>query len=578
MRVRRGAFNGIAVLLALIFVRLDAQSVERIAYDYTDLYERLSPSIVKVEVDSGHGSGFLIDSRGLIATNHHVVQNTRFLAVEFPNSVSARAEIVSLKSRYDLAIIKVHRKFVEGLPPLEFISQEEENDIKPGLPVVAFGSPVSLTFLATQGIVSKVEERTLLGDFLIEPGNSGGPLVNLDGEVIGVNTFGVRGVSGAVRVNFLRRLLDELDEDQIAAVEVSGEPLRKLSEKRYPTELLKVKVLQGDLKRKEYQYDTGRFTVTILTPVIIGKLSVQDELMQAENRYRRRGRKIHDPSYRAMDEPFYDWHRSVASSLRLGLTVFVEPQFTETLGSRWGRALLAGLASAGGGYYDGGTPTNFKYKGEFFHCEIHRDDQLLEPVRPGRTLLEASRRGLAKFVDEAYAGRYVYAPEDFMTGDRFRFVVFEARQPGKAHHGKVFKADSKLIQQIRSDFREALGKGVEYWEKDYDSEAEPPGTGVLLVGNEAPGFYYRQGRGGIDLVEVLADSPAYEAGLRTGDTLLRIDGARVLRMDAEREVVFKDPNDVLKEVRKGKIQESDWTIRHRGQERTVRVINETGKQ
>ena len=388
----------------------------------------------------------------------------------------------------------------------------------------------------------------------------------------------MRGVSGAVRVNFLRRLLDELDEDQIAAVEVSGEPLRKLSEKRYPTELLKVKVLQGDLKRKEYQYDTGRFTVTILTPVIIGKLSVQDELMQAENRYRRRGRKIHDPSYRAMDEPFYDWHRSVASSLRLGLTVFVEPQFTETLGSRWGRALLAGLASAGGGYYDGGTPTNFKYKGEFFHCEIHRDDQLLEPVRPGRTLLEASRRGLAKFVDEAYAGRYVYAPEDFMTGDRFRFVVFEARQPGKAHHGKVFKADSKLIQQIRSDFREALGKGVEYWEKDYDSEAEPPGTGVLLVGNEAPGFYYRQGRGGIDLVEVLADSPAYEAGLRTGDTLLRIDGARVLRMDAEREVVFKDPNDVLKEVRKGKIQESDWTIRHRGQERTVRVINETGKQ
>ena len=157
-------------------------------------------------------------------------------------------------------------------------------------------------------------------------------------------------------------------------------------------------------------------------------------------------------------------------------------------------------------------------------------------------------------------------------------MVYEAREPEKEHHGKVFKADSKLIRQIRSDFREAMGRGAEYWEKDYESEAEPPGTGLLLVSAEAAGIYYWQGKDGMDLIEVLVDSPAYEAGLRTGDTLLKIDGARVVRMDTGREAVFKDPNDVLKEVRKGKIQESGWTIRHRGQERTVRVISETGKQ
>ena len=572
MRVRRGAFTGIAVLLALIFVRLEAQSVERIAYDYTDLYERLSPSIVKVEVDSGHGSGFLIDSKGLIATNHHVVQNTRFLAVEFANAVSARAEIVSLKSRYDLAIIKVHQKFVEGLPPLEFISQEEENDIKPGLPVVAFRSPVSLTFLATQGIVSKVEERTLLGDFLLEPGNSGGPLVNLDGEVIGVNTFVMRDIGGAVRVSFLRRLLDELDEDQIAAVEVSGEPLRRLSDKRYPTELLKIKILQGDLSRGDYQYDTGRFAVTVLTPVMVGKLAIQDELVQAKNRYRRRGRKIHDPSYQAMDEPFYEWHRTTSPSLSLGVTIFVEPQFTETWGSIWRGA----VASQFGIYF---TRANFKFKGEFYHFDVYRDDQLLEPIRPGRSLSEAAQYGpLAKFIDEAYAGRYTYAPEDFMTGDKFRFVVYEAREPQKAHHEKVFKADSKLIHQIRSDFREAMGKGAEYWEKDYESEAEPPGTGLLSVSNDPAGIYYWQGKDGMDLVEVLVESPAYEAGLRTGDTLLKIDGEKVLRRDEGREVVSRDPRDVLKEIRRGKVQESEWTIHHRGQERTVRVRSGTGKQ
>ena len=576
----RVAFTRIAVLLALAYVRLNAQPVERIAYDYTSLYERLSPSIVKVEVDSGHGSGFLIDPRGLIATNHHVVQNTRFLAVQFPNLVSARAEIVSLSSRYDLAILKVHRKFVKGLPPLMFISQEKEDNIKPGLPVVAFGSPLGLTFLATQGIVSKVEERTLLGDFLLEPGNSGGPLVSLDGEVIGVNTFGVQSIGGAVRVSFLRRLLDELGEDQVTAVEVSDEPMRRLSEKRYPTELLKVKVLQGEPDSKEYQYNAGKFIVTVLTPVVIGKLATQNELLQAENRYKRRGRKIHDPSYRAMDELFYEWHRSAAPSLRMDVTIHVQPQVGQTFKSRFSQALAAGLSqvlAAGSGAY--GIRGEYEFKGEFYRFEAYRDGQLIEPIRPGRYITENTLDGpLAKFIDEAYTGRYVYAPEDFMTGNEFRFVVYNAKKPEERHHQKLFKARSKLVKQIRSDFREAMGRAAEYWEKDFSPSAELPGTETLVVTGEAVGIVAEKGREGIDLLEVLVGSPAYEAGLRTGDTVLKINGRKVLRVDEGREIVSRDLIDVLKEIRKGKIQESKWTVQHRGLERTVRVRGESGSQ
>ena len=64
-------------------------------------------------MDSGSGSGLVVDSRGLVATNYHLVQNTRFLAVQFPFSVLAHAEIVKLSARYDLAILKVHPKFWE---------------------------------------------------------------------------------------------------------------------------------------------------------------------------------------------------------------------------------------------------------------------------------------------------------------------------------------------------------------------------------------------------------------------------------------------------------------------------------
>ena len=573
-----------------------AQKAMEVAYDYTALYEELSGSIVKVEVDSGSGSGFVVDPRGLIATNYHVVQNTRFLAVQFPDSVLARAEIVKLSARYDLAILKVHPKFVEGVPPLNLLLPEKENNIKAGLPVVAFGSPLSQTFLATQGIVSKVEEVALLGDFLLEPGNSGGPLVNLEGDVIGVNTFGLQGIAGAVRVSYLRKLLDGLDPDQLAEVEVSDQPLKTLSLKRYPIELLKAKVTSGHFDIKTYQYTTGalnsgKFQVTVLTPVSLARFAVRDEMEQAENRYKRRGRKIHDPSYRAMDELFYEWHRNVEAALDLGVTFRIQPQVGLTTGSLIGSAIWAGL-----GVYN--TQQNFEFKGEFYDFKVFRDGQLIEPVRPGRQIMENTLDGpLAKFVDEAYAGVYIYAPEEFMTGNEFRFVIYNARTSSQAHHSKTLKATSKLIHQIRSDFREVLGAGANYWEEDA-SDSEPPGTGVFLVTgawdegwtnvgsevfrtmtNEDAGIVAQKGRDGVDLIEVHPGSPAYESGLRTGDTVRSIDGrVSFPRDNVTRTLTVKYMAHVLKRIRRGKIQESEWTVRHRGRERTVQVASGEGSQ
>ena len=123
-----------------IAVTLSAQ-VRTIAYDYTELYERLSPSIVQIEADAGTGSGFVVDSQlGLIATNHHVVANTRFLAVRFPSGVRVTAEIAYLDPRHDLSILKVHGKFTDGIESLKLADEEQESLIKEGTPVVAFGS------------------------------------------------------------------------------------------------------------------------------------------------------------------------------------------------------------------------------------------------------------------------------------------------------------------------------------------------------------------------------------------------------------------------------------------------------
>ena len=190
--------------VVMLPVLLQAQVV---AYDYSNLYETARPAIVQVTTDDGSGSGFLVTSAGHIATNYHVIRNSRYLAVQFPNGRKVKAEVAAINPQHDMAILKVNSEIVEDIRPLPVLPSEKDEAIKVGIPVVAIGSPLNQKFLMTQGILSKVDESTVLGDFLLQPGNSGGPLLNHDGEVIGINTFGEAGIAGAIRIDALRSYL-----------------------------------------------------------------------------------------------------------------------------------------------------------------------------------------------------------------------------------------------------------------------------------------------------------------------------------------------------------------------------------
>jgi hypothetical protein len=77
---------------------------------------------------------------------------------------------------------------------------------------------------------------------------------------------------------------------------------------------------------------------------------------------------------------------------------------------------------------------------------------------PGRQVVEGSTDQKNKrFVDQAYAGSYVYSPEEFMTGNEFRMQIIDARNPNVIHKEVVFTADSKLVKQLRSDFTPTQG-------------------------------------------------------------------------------------------------------------------------
>ncbi len=211
--------------------------VDAICYQdkLVQLYDKASPGVVALRVLNRNevtlGSGFVFDKEGHIITNYHVVENEANLEVAFPSGKKYRGWVAGVDEYSDLAVIRVEVREDELYPlPLGKATQ-----IKIGQFVVALGNPFGLEGTMTVGIVSG-KGRTLTsqrtgaqgsfftaGDIIqtdaaVNPGNSGGPLLNLDGEVIGVNesilTSGYKqvssGVAFAISVDIVRRIVPEL--------------------------------------------------------------------------------------------------------------------------------------------------------------------------------------------------------------------------------------------------------------------------------------------------------------------------------------------------------------------------------
>ncbi|MEL1243921.1 trypsin-like peptidase domain-containing protein [Flavobacterium sp. DGU11] len=167
----------------------------------------------------GTGSGVIITEDGYIVTNNHVVQNASELEVTLNNNQSYKAKLVGTDSKMDIALLKVETK--DKLP---FATFGNSDDIKVGEWVLAVGNPYNLTSTVTAGIVS-AKARNLSKDGIqsfiqtdaaVNPGNSGGALVNTRGELIGINTMissmtgSYVGYSFAVPSNITRKIIEDL--------------------------------------------------------------------------------------------------------------------------------------------------------------------------------------------------------------------------------------------------------------------------------------------------------------------------------------------------------------------------------
>lgn len=200
-----------------------------------EVYHRVSPGVVNISTvtyvrdffyvypQEGSGSGSIIDERGYILTNYHVVAGARKLMVTLANGKQYPAQYIGGDPDTDLAVIKI----TAPEHPLTVVKMGDSSRLVVGQKVLAIGNPFGFAHTLTEGIISALErpiraengkiiEGAIQTDASINPGNSGGPLLNSRGEMIGINSQiispsrGSVGIGFAIPVNLAKRIVPDL--------------------------------------------------------------------------------------------------------------------------------------------------------------------------------------------------------------------------------------------------------------------------------------------------------------------------------------------------------------------------------
>src|SRR4051812_45773798 len=193
------------------------------ALTVNEIYRRTKQSVVEIRTGDGEGTGFVIDAKGDIVTNQHVVADADTVTVLFADGTRATGRVVGTDASSDVAVVRVDVPSSK-LAPLTFADSEQ---VKVGDAVVAIGSPYGLAGTVTTGILSALDRTitspsdysitgALQTDAAINPGNSGGPLLDAAGHVIGLNaqiessSNGNTGVGFALAGNAVRKVAEQI--------------------------------------------------------------------------------------------------------------------------------------------------------------------------------------------------------------------------------------------------------------------------------------------------------------------------------------------------------------------------------
>ncbi len=208
--------------------RDDEELLDAYSRAVTNVVERVGPAVAAIRIikgkagdelkSEGAGSGIIIAPDGFILTNHHVIENTSEVEVLLVDGRSFKAQIIGIDPPTDIAVVRVS---ANDLPSAEL---GDSDALRAGQLAIAIGNPLGFQNTVSAGVVSalgralrsrsgRLIENVIQTDVALNPGNSGGPLVNSRGRVIGINTamiFSAQGISFSIPINTAKWVVGEL--------------------------------------------------------------------------------------------------------------------------------------------------------------------------------------------------------------------------------------------------------------------------------------------------------------------------------------------------------------------------------
>jgi S1-C subfamily serine protease len=436
-----------------------SEKPNRVTDELSAQYKRLQNSVVTVWSEFGHGTGFIVDPSGLILTNQHVLGPTDYIAVQFDNVTKIPAVKLLADPERDVAVVWAD---ISAFPyaivaPMALDSSKEPAAIE-GERVFAIGSPLNQRKIITTGIVSKIEPHAIISDVRIDHGNSGGPLFNSLGQVIGITTFGEQGrggggVSGIVRVEEATKLL----EDAKAKMPMVSKPAAALlpvePETPFPIDAIKETLLREKFDTKHYTFGMGDFEIVMITPPLRYRMEGESEIKATKEKEKRtrKSQQAVQGTFRPLDN-LKNWAEYIGEYQPV-LLIRATPKIHETGGSIVRRSLIAGLSQ--GGY---GGPATIRFKTDFYRMRLKCGEKEVEPIQPGKIahMLDVHNY-FVNATDATYEGFYTYPPDSISPS--CGHVTLEMYSEKKPESAETKVLDEKTVAKVWEDFgpyREAL--------------------------------------------------------------------------------------------------------------------------
>ena len=385
----------------------------------SEVFERVRTGVFRVEAGAAHGTGFLADTLGgVVITNDHVVGDFEHeVSIYLDTITRVPAQVLARDREADLAVLRVSPNRCRSCARLRLAPPGSGAHVEAGERLLAIGFPLSQQLTLTSGIASSIREGAVISDVNINHGNSGGPMLNLDGEVVAINTFldasqtNGPGISGSILVTRLTRVLDAARTALAQTQPPSDELLPAMPTRAYPLDALKQHVasLSAPMYRWVTGRDAGNFTVTLQTPAIsLFNAQQTENVLGGDRREREQRAGVPQEERYGRIKGVRDWYQYVGPAYLPVITVSVVPKIGETGWSSFARALQTV------NYGTALSPGHFKFRGDLRGARFYRNGVEVRPLSGGHRPWEAYVNDRwVRLADVADEGIYVLPPDLF---------------------------------------------------------------------------------------------------------------------------------------------------------------------